>query len=255
MNPDFIREMTVYADGEPLAPGCRLHLTGGRDLSLKPGLFQLMAYDLTDSSITILSRAKMVEVRSGYSILASGEVCDSHTSIQRGRRITEVAFAPGMTLWKSACSITLSPGLKVTDAIKAVLQTLPSPGLSLTGFTGRNIALSRSQVFFGRTADAVTLLADTAEGEAYLGPAGLIVSGRDKHDSTLVLTSADLLSAPSPASGCVILNTRMTGWPEGSWVKYSWSGITGEGRLISRTIDADTSYGVWRSELLVEKNV
>ncbi len=251
MNPDFIREMTIYADGKPLAPGCRLHLTGGRDLSLRPGLFRLLVYDLTDSSIVILSASKTIEVRSGLSILASGELCDTHTSYQRGRRITELAFSPGITLWKSACSLSLIPGISVKDAIKAVLRTLPSPGVSLAGFTADNVVLSRSQVFFGRTADAITLLAETAAGEAYLGAAGLIISGIKNHETTLVLTSADLLSAPSPATGCVVLSTRMTGWPEGSWVRYTWNGTTSEGRLISRTIDADTSFGVWRTELLV----
>ncbi len=252
MSFDFIREMTVFADGEPLARGCRLRLTGGRDLSLRPGLFRLQAWDLTDSVIWALSSARLLEVRSGPSVLASGELCDAHTAIRLGRRITELAFSPGMTLWKSACSLSLAPGLTVKEAVKAVLRTLPSPGLPLAGFTAKNPVLSRSQVFFGRTADALSLLADTAEGEAYLSPAGLVISGRESREAVLVLTAADLLSAPSPASGCVVLTTRMAGWPEGAWVRWVWKGEMGEGRLISRMVDADTSSGIWRSELLVE---
>ncbi len=245
----------MYADGEPAAPGCRLRLTGGRDLSLRPGLFRLIAYDLTDSVISMLSSAKLLEVRSGHSILASGELCDSHTSIQCGRRITELAFCPGMSLWKNACSVSLAPGLKVTDAVKAVLGSLPSPSVNLAGFTGNDIALPRAQAFFGRAADAISILAETADADAYMGPAGLMLSGRTRRDTTILLSSADLLSEPSPVSGCVVLTTRMAGWPEGSWVRYIWKGQFGEGRLISRAVDADTSSGVWRSELLIEKPV
>ncbi len=184
MSCSYIRELTVYADGQQTAGGCRLRLTGGMDLGLRPGFFLLKVYDASPNAAGRLSSAKTLDVKSGNSILAWGEVCDARTYTQSGSRLTEIAFSAGMKLWKSVCALTVTPGLKISDTVKEILRTSGTEIL-LSGYTAEDPTMSRAQTFFGRTADALTLLAETAKAKPCLTPAGINFVGK-KGASSLI---------------------------------------------------------------------
>ncbi len=246
----FERSMSVFADGKEIGAGCHLRLTGSDTLSLRPGFFLLTAWDLTPSSAMLLSGSNKLEVRSNNSILASGDICDVHTYTQQGKQITEVGFSQGLSLWESSVSLSVVSGMRVSDTVREILSA-SGTGIQLTGFTGKDVSLSRSQAFFGRTASALEMLAETAEAFPWLSPAGLVISGKQDRTITLVLTEETLLSAPTSAQSRIILCTSMLGWPSGSYVRYYWQKQTGEGRILSRSIDADNVSGPWKSELLI----
>ena len=250
MSSSVFRSLTVLADGRELASGCHIRLSGSEVLSLRPGFFLLTIEDLSPSSEVLLSSAREVRVLSGSSILASGPVSDVYSDTVGGIRKTRVAISPGLTLWESAVSITLPAGIRLSDTVRALLSD-SGAGVSLAGFTGLDPLYSRPQSFFGRTTDALLSLADTAGSLAYLSPAGLVFSSRSATAPTLILTTFDLLSAPSSESGHTVISTGMTGWPTGAWARYTWHDQSGEGRIISRSVDADNVSGPWKSELLL----
>ncbi len=277
MTADFVRSMTVWADGREIGSGCRMHLTGEKSMDLRPGLFRLTMYDPSPAAAGALCSAEWLEGRAGNSGLASGRRWDARTGCFSGRRMTEAAFSPGMDLWESACAVSAAPGMKVSDTVRAVLRgsagaagagrsgaggmggaDAGSTGTGgaefvLAGYAAEDPVMARGQSFFGRTADALAMLAETAGARAYLSPAGVVFCGKKNREPVLVLTEADLLSEPVAAEGCVVLTAGMAGWPEGAWIRYTWQGMKGEGRLMARAVDADTASGVWRTELLVER--
>ena len=245
------RNLQVYADGNAIAAGCRLRLSGSESLSLHPGFFQLTVRNLSSTSASLLAEAKRLEVRSGATILASGEITDAHTHFNQGNQLTEIAFASGLSLWESAVSLYLPADTTVSETVKELLAA-SGAGVPLTAFTGTDHTFSRPQAFFGRTVTALGHLAAAAEADAWLSPAGLVFSGKADRKVAVILTEKDLLSAPTAAEGCVILTTSMTGWPAGAFLRYTYKGITGEGRILKRTIEADNTEGPWRSVLVIQ---
>ena len=132
-------------------------------------------------------------------------------------------------------------------------SSFPSlPAVSLSSFAAEDRALSRPQSFFGRVCDALTLLAETADADAFLSSAGVAVSGRAARDSTVNLSESDLLTEPLRTGDRVLLSSAMLSWPLGSFLQYTWRGNTISGRLVSRLLQADNRDGPWKSELELE---
>ncbi|MCR4876509.1 MAG: hypothetical protein K5922_05010 [Clostridiales bacterium] len=250
MKNSFVRSLTVLADGREVAAGCHLRLIGSETMSLDPGLFHLTVEDLPPFSKEQISEANILEVRSGASVLASGTVDDIYSCVWNGKNQTTVSFTTGFDLWESTVSFTAQQGVRATDLARAVLM-LSGTGVQLAGFTGVEKIMTRSQSYLGRTADVLSLLAKLTESYVYLSPAGLVLAGKADYRTTVRLEAADLLSAPSRVSGCTVLRTNMVGWPFGVRARFTWEGVTEEGRIFSRAIDADNVSGPWRSELLI----
>ena len=161
-----------------------------------------------------------------------------------------MGFSPGLTLWESSVSLSLSAGIRLSDAVRQILKA-SGTGIQLVGFTGREMAFSRGQAFFGRAASALESLAAAADAFPWLSPAGLVLTGRSDRTVTLYLPADHLLSAPTAADHRILLSTAMVGWPSGAYVRYAWPGSAGEGRILSRSLDADNESGPWKSELMV----
>ena len=109
-----------------------------------------------------------------------------------------------------------------------------------------------AQSFFGRACDALTLLAETADADAFLSPAGVAVSGRAARGPNVILSESDLLTEPLRTGNRIILSSAMLTWPLGSFLQYTWHGNTVTGRLVSRLLQADNRDGPWKSELELE---
>lgn len=267
------RDLHLFADDVEIARGCRMMLTAHETMTLHPALHQLEILDLSDSSVSLLTGTNRIEVRSGNSILAFGELIDSVTQSISGKRQTSLVFSPGLSLWQSSVSLSVTAGMKISDTIRSLLAEAGKDEtvFSLAAFTAEDRILSRPQAFFGRTCDALAMLAETVEADAFLSPAGVCVSSRPGRDPAPAADSVSdasasfgnvsafysvperaLLSAPIQTGDRLLAVTEMIGWPLGENLTITWQGVSRIGRLVSRLIQADTGDGPWKLELELE---
>lgn len=244
----MFRDLHIFADGAEIARSCRIRLTARETLSLLPQLFSLEIENLSDSSSALLSAARSVEARSEGSVLASGEILTLCPQHREGREILSVSFSPHYSFRRSAVSLSVSAGMKVSDTVRAILSAA-EPSVPLAAFSADDIRLTRPQSFFGRTCDALRTLADAVNADAFIAPAGLCVVSRAAPPPSLILPEESLLSAPVFLPDRVLLSTAMAGWPLGSGIQFTWKGSARRGRLVSRLIQLDTAEGPWLSRL------
>ena len=265
-----LRDLHLFADGREIALGCRMALLAQETLTLRPAQHHLEIHDLSASSAALLSESRNLEVRSGHSILAFGEPAEVVTCLRSGRRLTSVVFSFGLSLWQSSISLSVSAGMKVSDTIRAILSAaVPGaaarapdtsaaptatsvPAIPLAAYTARDPVLTRPQAFFGRTCDALTLLAETADADIFLSSAGLCVSGKEERTPALFIPENTLLSEPVRTGDRLLLTTSVLGWPLGARARTELKGTELSGRPVSRLIQADNGDGPWKSELELE---
>ena len=89
---NLIRDLHVFADGKEVGQSCRMRLMAEEHLSLWPQLFHLSIENLSDSSVTRICAVRVLEVRSGDSILAFGSPLSFFSQILLGRQIFSVIF-------------------------------------------------------------------------------------------------------------------------------------------------------------------
>ena len=268
------RDFHLFADDVEIARGCRMMLIAHETMTLRPALHQLEILDLSDSSVSLLAGTNRIEVRSGNSVLAFGELVDTVTQSISGKRQTSLIFSPGLSLWQTSVSLSVAAGMKISDTIRSLLaeagKTVPQSQAGQTGtsdfgspidsvfslaaFTAEDRIMSRPQAFFGRTCDALAMLAETAGADAFLSPAGVCVSApkTESKASAVEVPERALLSAPIQTGDRLLAVTEMIGWPLGENLTVTWQGVSHTGRLVSRLIQADTGDGPWKSELELE---
>jgi len=250
------RDLHLFAADAEIARGCRMMLIAHETLTLHPALHQLEILDLSDSSVSLLTGTNRIEVRSGNSVLAFGEMVDTVTQSISGKRQTSLIFSPGLSLWLSSVSLSVAAGMKISDTIRALLAEAGEDGatFSLAAYTAEDMILSRPQAFFGRTCDALAMLAEMAGADAFLSPAGVCVSApkTESKASAFEVPESALLSAPIQTEDRLLAVTEMIGWPLGENLTITWQGVSRTGRLVSRLIQADTGDGPWKSELELE---
>jgi len=252
-----VRSLRVFADGQEIAQSCRIRLALMESMSLLPALYSLEIENLSEASEALLSAASVVEVHSdgtiaahGSSILASGSVLSVFPRIQSGRRILSVSFSPGMALWQSAVSLSLTGGMRVSDTIRAILAA-SGTGIRLSAFLAEDRPLSRPQAFFGRACDALRLLAESVRARICLTPAGLCVVDPSMQSPTLFLPEDALRSDPVFLHDRCILSTEAAGWPLGTCLQFNWKGSSYQGLLSARMLNLDNGDGPWQSQLEV----
>ena len=255
---NLTRKLQVFVEEEEIAQGCRIILSArqtppaGSDLSstnpAQPQLHQLEIYDLSDSSEAKISAASTIEVRSGSTILAAGDLVEACTRSASGRRITSIVFSPGYVLWQSSVSLSLAAGMKVSETIRAILNAAGA-SVRLASYLAPDPTFLRPQAFFGRTCDALSLLAETAGAQAFLTPAGLCVLSDSAQTRIISLSEEDLLSPPYVSGSRLLVQTRMRDWLPGTDVQLTWKKLTYRGRVFSSLIQADNVSGPWKSEL------
>ena len=257
---DFHRDLHLFVNGQEIARGCRMILTARQSLNLRPALHHLEIYDLSDSSAAILSGASRLEVISGQSVLSAGEITEVYTRRASGKHLTSVVFSPGLSLWQSSVSLSLAAGMKVSDTVRALLAAsvldtsavASGTTIPLAAYVAPDPVLSRPQAFFGRTCDALSMLAETADADIFISSAGVCVSGRQEREPQYTLPESDLLSEPVLTGNRMILSTSMFGWVPGMVIRTDWKGASRTGRIVSTLIQADNVSGPWKSELELE---
>lgn len=246
-----LRDLHLFADGREIAQGCRMFLTAQETLALRPAQHHLEIHDLSDSSAALLSGCRNLEVRSGNSVLAFGEPAEVISRLLAGRHLTSVVFSSGLSLWQSSVSLSVAAGMKVSDTIRTLLAAA-APSVPLAAYAAGDPVLVRPQSFFGRTCDALSLLAETANADVFLSSAGLCVSGKEALAPALFIPENTLLSEPVRTGDRLLLTTSVIGWPLGSLARTEWKGTELSGRPVSRLVQADNGNGPWKSELELE---
>ena len=249
---DFSRNLTVLADGEPFAPGCRFRLSGKVSEGLFPSLFVLRAWNLPEADVLRLMNTKELAVRRGDSCLASGRVSDVFRRTVPEGTVVSAAFSLGLDLWEARVSLSFPAGITVSETVSQLLSA-SGTGIRLLSFPGEDPEFSRGQAFCGKAADCIAAALSAAGARGYLVPAGLCIVPAEPLEPTLHLSASDLTDAPMLADGGrkMILSTTVTGFQPGEEMTLELDGQTWSGLILQRMVDADTAVGEWKTQLLV----
>ena len=247
------RELTVFADGVPFAPGTRFRLSGKTTIGLYPSLFTLQAWNLSDADVFRLMNTRELSVLHGESCLAFGIVSDVFRQTVPEGTITTVAFSLGLNLWEATVSLSVEAGTSVSETVRRILAA-SGTGIQLLSFPGPDPVSSRGQAWYGRAADSVTSALYVACARPYLVPAGLCVIPAESLPATLHLTEKDLMDTPMIADHGkkLILSTTVTGFQPGEEMTLEYGGRHYTGLILERLVEADTVSGPWMTQLLIE---
>ena len=245
------RSLTVLADGLPVTGFRRAYLTGRDTLGLYPMPFTLRLWNISEEGYLALKAAKVLSVRHGDSVLASGSVSDVCRRTVPEGTLTEVVFAAGLGLWETPVSLSVEAGVSVSVTVRKILEA-SGTGISLLSFPGEDPVRSRAQAFFGRAAECVEEALSAAGARGYLTESGLCVVPAEGLPVSMSLSAPDLLEDPVfVGKGLLLLRTRITGWPLGKQVSVRWKDGSQTGLVLERSVDADNMDGKWESEVLV----
>ena len=247
--------MQIRADDKDVDGFSRAQIIGTETVGLLPMPFMMRLWNVGESDYNGIAAAKAVSVLSGESVLASGEIADvCRRSVPEGT-MTEIAFSQGLRLWEAPVSLPVEAGVTVSETVRRILDASGS-GISLLAFPEVDPVRVRGQAFMGGAAECVLEAISAADGRAYLTPSGLVVYHPEELTVSLSLTEDDLIDAPAFAGKqLAVLRTPVRGWPLGKKISVRWKGISFQGIITERGVDADTKEGNWESQLVVEVEV
>jgi len=240
----------VLADGVSLGGFVRARLTGRDALGLFPMPFTLQVWNLSEEDYLALVSAKVLSIRNGDSVLASGSVSDTCRRTVAEGTITEVVFSAGLRLWEASVSLSVESGVSVSETVRRILSA-SGTGIRLLFFPRPDPVRIRGQAFCGRAAECIEEALSAAGARGYLTEAGLCIAPAEGLPVSMELSADDLLDEPvAVGDGLLLLRTRVTGWLLGKQVSVKWEGGSAEGLIVERSVDADTAEGNWQCELL-----
>ena len=250
--PDLSRELSVFADGEPITGFSHARLTGRDYVGLYPMPFTLRLWNLSEQERGLLSSAREISVLHDGSVLAAGIMTDSCCVTVPEGTVAEVVFSAGIRLWEAPVSLSVEAGVCVSESVRRILEA-SGTGIPLLAFPGEDPVRTRGQAFYGRAAECIRSALSAAGARACLMSSGLCVIPASGLPESMTLTEAELYGSPvRTGEKLMILRTRVTGWPLGKTVSVRWNGASAEGVVIGRSVDADSREGSWCAELLVE---
>ena len=249
---ELSRDLSVFADGEPVTGFAHAQLSGRDFVGLYPMPFTLRLWNLSDRVRGLLFSSRELSVLHDGSVLAAGTITDICCGTVREGKITEVVFSPGIRLWEAPVTLSVESGVSVSETVRRLL-TASGTGVSLLAFSGEDPVRVRGQAFCGRTAECIEKVLFAVGARGCLMPSGLCVIPYSGLPETMALTEVDLIDAPvRTGDKLMLLRTRVTGWPLGKTVSVRWKDDTVTGVVIGRSVDVDNMEGNWLSELLVE---
>lgn len=249
MNLD--RKLVVLVDNISIADNCRVRLRGNVSLSLYPELLTVSILNLSDIRYHLIREGGTISVVCGASKLASGIIHDvSRETSSEGVR-TVIGFSLGFDLWEKPVSISLGAGHKVSETVNAILRA-SEVDFSVLSFPGHNPTFERPQAYCCRAAEAVEIALTAARARACLVPSGMVISPEIPEAVEVNMSSDDLTNAPIYTVDCVVIPTKMVGWPMGRRLRLKYGEKTTDGIIIKQMFDADTLQGPWKTEVMAE---
>ena len=248
------RVLSVLVDGQKIAEGCRLKLSGVLTLSLYPDLLNLRIYNLSDSSYVLLKQGKEISVSNGLSLLSYGIIHDVVKTTVRSGVVIDVGFSFGYDFWHAVCSVSLNAGMSASETIRYLLAA-SDVDYQLLSFPVLDPIFSRPQVFYGRLSDAIISVASAASGICCLVSGGLIVVPDKSSSVDVNLSDSDIIDSPSYMPDYALFRTIPKGWPIGRRVLVKYQGREFFGLIIENEFIADTKSGLFLSQLVVRKEL
>ena len=248
---DLNRNLSVYADDEPVNGFRHAYLSGRDAVGLLPLPFLLRIWNPDESAYLLLCSAKDVAVMSDDSVLAFGKVSAVYRRTVPEGIACEIIFSPGLKLWDAQVSLSVEAGVSVSETVRRILAA-SGTGIPLLSWPGEDPVRSRGQAFFGRAAECVNEALSATGAKACLNRSGLCVLPAADAPVTLVLSEADLIDAPVTVNNLIVLRTRVVGWPLGKKASIRWKGQSWEGVVTERAVEADNMDGDWQCELALK---
>lgn len=209
------RELSALCDGIAFAGGCRIHLSGKTGIGLFPSLFLLQCMNLSDADVFRLRNTNSLSVSREDSCLAFGKVSDVFRETVPEGTVTTVAFSLGLDLWEAQISLSVPSGMTVSETVRLLLEA-SGTGIQFLSFPGEDPACPRGQAFCGRAADGIAEALTAAGGKK------------------------------------MILSTTVTGFQPGEEMTLEADGERRQGLILERMVEADTAYGEWKTQLVVQ---
>ena len=245
------RNLTVLINGASVAEGCRVRLQGEQTLSLYPDLLTVTIWNLSDRGYHQIRQGGQVSVTCGSSQLSSGIVRDvTRETFPDGVR-TVIGFSLGLDLWESTVSLAVPANTATSHTVWLLLEA-SGTSWKLLSFPGPDPIYSRPQSLFGRTPTLIATVLSAAEARATLVPSGLVISPKTPETIEVSLSESDLTDAPVYTSDCIVLSTKMAGWPIGRRMQLSYRGKLSDGIITRQRFDADTGDGPWQTTIMAE---
>ena len=245
------RELTVMIDGASVGEKCRMRLRGEVTLSLYPDLVTLTIWNLSEQEYYQIRQGGAISITCGPSLLASGVVQDiSREWMPDGLR-TVVGFSLGMDLWESSVSLAVPAGASVSGTVKKILEA-SGTRWKLLSFPGIDPVFPRAQALFGRTTEMIENVLTATKARACLVPAGVVIAPEKPAGAEALLSESDLMDAPFFTADCIILSTKMAGWPIGRRIRLKYGCEITDGIVLRQRFDADTGDGEWKTEMMAE---
>ena len=256
--PVIDRSLSVMLDGEPFSFSGRMRLRGEDGLSLFPALFTLELWNLPKEYFLRLFRAQQISVSRNDACLVSGTISDVFRHPAQEGVVTNVAISLGLDLWESAVSLTVPAGASISDAVRRIMAA-SGTGISLLADLENDSRLIRPQSFFGRAAECIATVLSAVSSRAMLTPSGLMIIPPGGLSEAVHISESDLTDTVAFAGGSLrgmkplaILSATVAGWRPGQTVEVRQGSVSFRGIIASRSVDADTASGLWKSEMVVE---
>ena len=257
-NHPINRSLSVTLDGELLSFSGRMRLRGKDELSLFPALFTLDLWNLPEEMVLRLSRCRNIAVSHMDACLVSGRVWDVFRHTDQDGVLTTVAISLGLELWESVVSLIVPVGTTLSETVRQILAA-SGTGICLLADPDDNPVSARPQSFFGRASECIATVLSAISAREMLTPSGLMIVLPDGLTEAVYISEADLTDVAAFTGGSqhgspklMILQAAVSGWRPGQTVEVEYKEIRARGIVTERSVDADTGYGAWKCELLVE---
>ena len=261
------RSLSVVPDGGFFPFSGRMRLSGKDELSLFPALFTLELWNLPEEYYLRLVRAQRIFVSHDGACLVSGSIRDVFRRPVPEGVLTTVAVSLGLELWEAVVSLSVPAGTPISEAVRRILDA-SGTGIPLLSFPKPDPALPRVLACFGRAAEciAAALSRHSERSEesprAMLTPSGLMVVPPNGLSEAIRMTDTDLTDTVTFAGGALrgtkqlaVLSAAVSGWRPGQTVEVRQGSTSFRGIIVSRSVDADTASGPWKSEMIVEVSI
>ncbi len=256
--PVLDRSLSVTLDGEPFSFSGRIRLRGEDELSLFPALFTLELWNLPEEYYLRLFRCRTIAVSHLDACLVSGTVSDVYRHAEKDGVVTIAAISLGLDLWETVVSLSVPADTSLSDTVRQILSA-SGTGISLLADLENDSILFRSQSFFDRASECISQVLSAVSARAMLTPSGLMLVPAEGLPEAVKVTEADLTDIVSFAGGTLrgsmplaVLSATVSGWRPGQTVEVRQGSVSFRGIIVSRSVDADTASGPWKSEMIVE---
>lgn len=243
------RELSLYADGNRIAEGCRIRVHGGAGMTLLPDAWQIDLYNATGEDLAALRRAEWAALYGEQGgLLCAGRLTEIGRRTLQAREISSLMLTDGGAFWRATVSLSVRGDTGLRAVLQAVLDHCSSP-IPLATFPETEQRFPLGQTWYGRAADAVREIASAAGGRAYVFRDHLYVVRDGSGAARTFIAAERLRGEPLFLSDAVILQTDMAGWPVGHMAEVEHSRVRGQWLIAAQRVSADSREGEWKSEL------